>query len=128
MLEIVTKNCIYICNSDARDIFLGVFYGYKMLLQILSLVLAFSIRKVKVKGLDNAKYIAAAIYVTSVVLAVIIVSIYSLKDSINGFAALFCTGFQVGTTVILILVFIPLVSPANACLMKTETIMVYLPS
>ena len=81
-----------------------------MLLQIIALILAFSIRKVKVKGLDDAKYVGAAIYVTSIVLAVIIVATYTLKDVINGFAGLFCTGFLVGNTVILILVFVPLVS------------------
>ena len=82
-----------------------------MLLQGIALFLAFSIRKVKVKGLDDAKYIGASIYVTSIVLAMIIVATYSLKDAINGFAVLFCTGFLVGTTVILVLVFVPLVSP-----------------
>ena len=97
------------CDSTARDVFLGVLYGYKMLLQIIALVLAFSIRKVKVKGLDDAKYIGATIYVTSIVLAVIIVATYSLRDIINGFAALFSTGFIIGTTVILVLVFLPLV-------------------
>ena len=80
-----------------------------MLLQIIAILLAFSIRKVKVKGLDDAKYIGAIIYVTSIMLAIIIVATYSLKDVINGFAALFCTGFLVGTTVILVLVFLPLV-------------------
>ena len=84
-----------------------------MALQGIGLLLAFSIRKVKVKGLDDAKYIAAAIYVTSIVLAVIIVATYSLKDVINGFAVLFCTGFLVGTTAILVLVFVPLVSCKN---------------
>ena len=91
-------------------------YGYKMALQAIALLLAFSIRKVKVKGLDDAKYIGAAIYVTSIVLAVIIVATYSLKDIINGFAALFCTGFLVGTTVILLLVFVPLVSQLLLCI------------
>ena len=105
----ITKNYIYICDSKARDIFLGILYGYKMLLQIIAILLAFSIRKVKVKGLDDAKYIGAIIYVTSIMLAIIIVATYSLKDVINGFAALFCTGFLVGTTVILMLVFLPLV-------------------
>ena len=97
------------CDSTAHDIFLGVLYGYKMLLQIIALILAFSIRKVKVKGLDDAKYIGATIYVTSIVLAVIIVATYSLRDIVNGFAALFSTGFIIGTTVILVLVFLPLV-------------------
>ena len=81
-----------------------------MLLQIFGLVLAFAIRKVKVKGLDDAKYIGVTIYVTSIVLAVTIVATYSLKDVINGFSALFCTGFLVGTSVILGLVFVPQVS------------------
>ena len=78
-----------------------------MLLQVIGLVLAFSTRKVKVKGLDDAKYIAAAIYVTSIVLAVIIVGTYSLKDFVTAFPALFCTGFLIGTTFILGLVFVP---------------------
>ena len=107
-LEIITNNYIYVCDSTARNIFLGVLYGYKMVLQVMAL-LAFAIHKVKVKGLNDAKYIGAAIYVTSIVLAVILVATYTLKDALNGFAALSCAGFLVGTTAILILVFVPLV-------------------
>ena len=81
-----------------------------MVLQAIALLLAFSIRKVKVKGLNDAKYVGAAIYVTSIVLAIIIVATYSLRNYVNAFAALFSTGFLIGTTVILMLVFIPLVS------------------
>ena len=77
-LEIVTNNCIYICDSATCDGFLGVLYGYKMLLQIIALVLAFSIHKAKVKGLDDAKYIGVTVYVTSILLAVIIVAILGL--------------------------------------------------
>ena len=71
------------------------------------MVLAFSIRKVKVKGLNDSKYIVAAIYVCSIVLAATIVSIYSLKDLVNVFAAVCSMGFFIGTTVILGLVFGP---------------------
>jgi len=81
-----------------------------MVLQIIALVLAFATRKVTVKGLDDAKYIAAAIYVTSIVLAIIIVSNYTLKGFVNGFATVFCTGFLIGNTSILVLVFVPKVS------------------
>ena len=97
----------YVCSSTTRNIFLGLLYGYKMVLQVIALVLAFSTHKVKVKGLDDAKYIAAAIYVTSIVFAVIIVATYSLKDFVNVFPALFCTGFLIGTTSILGLAFVP---------------------
>ena len=115
VLNITTDYYVYICDSTARSILVGVLYGYKMVLQGIALLFAFSIRKVKVKGLNDAKYIGAAIYVTSIVLAVIIVATYTLKDVINGFAVLFCTGFQIGTTVILILVFVPLVSSVEFC-------------
>ena len=106
-LCVITEYFIYVCSSTTRNIFLGILYGYKMLLQVIALVLAFSTRKVKVKGLNDAKYIAAAIYVTSIVLAVIVVATYSLNEFVNAYPALFCTGFLIGTTFILGLVFVP---------------------
>ena len=99
----------YFCDSYSRDICLGIILGYKGVLQIIALVFSFSIRKVKVKGLNDAKSIAAAIYVTSIVTAVIIVSFYSLKSYLNLYATLFCVGLWIGTTAILCLIFIPLV-------------------
>jgi gamma-aminobutyric acid type B receptor len=111
---IITEYCVYICQSTPRYIFLGVLYGYKMVLQVIALVLAFSIRKVKIKGLDDAKFIGASIYVTSIVLAVTIVGTYTLDDVINAFAGLVCSGFFIGTTVILIFVFVPVVSTVSA--------------
>ena len=113
-LRVITDYFIYVCDSTIRDKILGILYGYKMVLQVIALVLAFSIRKVKVKGLNDAKYIAAATYVTSIVLAVIIVATYTLKDFVNAFPALFCTGFLIGTTFILGLVFIPKVGGCEA--------------
>ena len=98
----------YICiASKGRNIFLGILYGYKAVLQIVALIFAFSIRKVRVKGLDDTLYIGPAVYVTSIATAVILVSTYTLGGYVNGFAALWCTGLFVGTTCILLLVFIP---------------------
>ena len=74
---------------------------------MVALLLAFRTRRVKVKGLNDAKEIAGAIYVTSIVLAMVMVATYTLNTRINAFAALFCTGFFIGTTVILLLVFVP---------------------
>ena len=106
----ITRYFIFVCNSQARDIMLGILYGYKALLQVIALVFSFSIRKVKVKGLNDAIFNAVSIYVSSIVLTVIIVSTYTLKNFLNIFPVVFCTGFLIGTTVILGLVFIPLVS------------------
>ena len=104
---------------------LGVLYGYKALLQVIALIFSFSIRKVKVRGLDDAKFIAASIYVSSIVLAVIIVSTYTLKDFLNVFPVVFCTGFLIGTTVILGLVFVPLVSEGNATMTVAHTVLMH---
>ena len=97
----------YICDSNSRDIALGILFGYKALLQIIALILSFSIGGVKTKGLNDAKHITIAVYVTSIVTAVIFISSYTLKTFLNLFAALFSFGILVGTTVILALVFLP---------------------
>ena len=104
---IVYEYFFWFCDSTSRDICLGLLYGYKALLQVIALVFSFSIRKVKIKGLNDAKSIALAVYVTSTVTAVIIVSFYSLKEYLNVYATLFCLGFFIGTTAILCLIFIP---------------------
>ena len=75
-----------------------------------ALIFAFQIRKVKIKGLNDAKYIAIAIYITSVILACIIVSTYSLRDYVNAYATVSGLGFVIGTTMVLALVFVPRVS------------------
>ena len=77
-----------------------------LFLQFAALFLAFATRKVKIKGLDDAKYIAGAIYVTSIVLAVVIVATYSTKDLINTYTVIFSAGNWIGVTVVLTLVFV----------------------
>ena len=98
------------CEANGQVVLYAVLYGYKGLLQAIALILAFRTRKVKVKGLDDSKYIAASIYVTSIVLAVIIVSTYTLMDYVNVYPAVVGMGLLIGTTMILGLVFVPRVS------------------
>ncbi|CAI8014475.1 Gamma-aminobutyric acid type B receptor subunit 2 [Geodia barretti] len=96
---------VYVCDSLAWDIFLGIFYGYKAFLQICGLFLAFATRKVKVKGLDDAKWIAGTIYITSIVLAITILALYTLNDFVNRHTAVFTGGLLIGTTFIMAFVF-----------------------
>ena len=98
------------CESNGRVVLYALLYGYKGLLQVISLILAFGTRKVKVKGLNDSKYIAAAIYITSIVLAVTTVSTYTLMDYVNAYPAVVGMGFLLGTTMILGLVFVSRVS------------------
>ena len=107
MRQITTEYFAYTCDTRSRDIFLGVLYGYKALLQVMAMIFAFSIRKVKVKGLNDTKFIVAIVYVTSLSTAVLIVAVYTLKTRINGFALVFSSAILVGTTTTLALVFIP---------------------
>ena len=107
MRLIITSYCTYICDSRSRDIFLGVLYGYKALLQVVALIFAFSIRKVKVKGLNDTKFINAIVYITSIATAVVIVAAYTLNTKINSFAVLFSIGFLTGATTTLGIIFVP---------------------
>ena len=104
-------NLFYSCQSDSDDdqIWLGVLFGYKAILQIIGILLAFATRKVKVKGLNDAKYIAGAIYVTSIVIVVIIIIIIfnALRDYLVSLAAVYSVGFVLDATLILGLIFIP---------------------
>ena len=75
------------------------------LAQVLALSLSFATWKVQVRGLDDSKPIITATYVTSLVLAVVIVSTYSLVGYNNAYAIVFDAGFFIGTTLILFLVF-----------------------
>lgn len=109
----ITAYFVFFCHNTSRSITLGVLYGYKMLLQVIALIFAFSIRKVKIRGMNDAKYVGAAVYVTSIVTAVVIVFSYTLDQYINVFAGVFCTGFFIGTTAILGLVMIPPVNIVN---------------
>ncbi|CAI8049955.1 Gamma-aminobutyric acid type B receptor subunit 2 [Geodia barretti] len=101
------KYFFYICKSGGQVVLYTILFGYKGILQVLALLLAFRTRNVKVKGLDDSVYIAASVYVTSIVLTVIIISTYTLRDYVNAYPAVVGMGLLLGTTMILGLVFIP---------------------
>ena len=101
---------LYVCESEWQVVIHTVLFGYKGVLQVLALLLAFRTHKVKVKGLDDSMYVAASVYVTSIVLTAIIISTYTMRDYVNAYPAVMGMGLLLGTTTILGLVFIPRVS------------------
>ena len=90
-------------------------FVYVRLFQICGLFLAFATRKVKVKGLDDAKWIAATIYITSIVLAITILALYTLNNYVNQHSALFTAGLFIGTTFIMAFVFVSKVLYSQSC-------------
>lgn len=108
--DIVRENYAYSCDTEGRGILILLLYISKLFLQIVALILAFRTRKVKVKGLDDSKYISAAIYITTIVLPVSIFASFTLRSHINAFPAVVGAAHYFGATAILLLVFVPRVS------------------
>ena len=108
--EVVHENYVYACNTDGRGILIILLYISKIILQVISLILAFRTRKVKVKGLDDSKYISAAIYITTIVLPVSVFASFTLRTHVNAFPAVVGAAHYFGATAILLLVFVPRVS------------------
>jgi len=98
---------IYICTSTARDVTLGVLYGYKAVLQAVTLVMALKTRKVKVQGLNDYREVIFATYLTCLVVVIIIIVHYTLKDEMNSFTAITSLSYFTGATAIIVLVFVP---------------------
>ena len=105
--QIVQENFVYSCESDGRTALVIMLYISKILLQVFSLVLAFWTRNVKVKGLDDSKYIPSAIYVSTIVLPISLTAAFTLRSHVNAFPAVLSTAHLFGATIILVIVFVP---------------------
>lgn len=82
-----------------------------MVLQFIALVLALLTRKVKVKGLDDAKYIAAMVYIISLAILVLAICYFTIRGTLmNTFIGLYSAVIVATSTIILAVVFIPTVS------------------
>ena len=104
---IVQENFVYACDSDGRTILVLMLSITKILLQVFSLLLTFWTRNVKVKGLDDSKYIPSAIYVSTIILPISLTAAIALRTHVNVFPAVLSTVHLFGATIILLIVFIP---------------------
>ena len=76
-------------------------------LHIVALILAIQTRKVRIKILNDSKEVAAIIYITSIVLAELVIVSFSLTNFQNIYETLYCGGLIVAATVVLAVIFIP---------------------
>merc|ERR1712106_1271216 len=53
---------IWVCRSDYHNVWLGLTYGYKAILLILGLFLAYETRSVKVKQINDSRLVGMSIY------------------------------------------------------------------
>ena len=84
-----------------------IIFIYLALLQIVGIILAFQTRKVKITVLNDSKSVATLIYISSVVLIVIVLIKFFLRNFINVSGAVFCGGILLLATFYLILIFCP---------------------
>lgn len=107
MVRNITENFVYVCQSTPEKVVVGVLSVYKGLLQLLAFFLAICIPRVKVKGLSDAKYIIAAVYVSSLGLILATLTHFTVTEYINTHTALYCIATCFSSTAILGLLFIP---------------------
>ena len=111
MLAVQTDLYIYTCSTRRWiELFvLGLVYGFFGILQTVSLYFAFQISKVKVKGLNDAKYTAAVVYVITALVVILIVtnSVFNWVYYINMSASINGIVIWLAGTSILGFVFIP---------------------
>ena len=99
---------VLICQSGSKLYWLSVVYGYKAVLQIVALVLAIKIRKVKISGLNDTKEVRGTVYIVSGILLVLAINCFFLSKYLNTYSAIFAlVGLISGSTVVLGFIFIP---------------------
>ena len=73
----------------------------------MGIVLAFQTRKVKIPGLKDSKFVAAVVYISSIVLVALALVTFALRTYINISSGIRVAGIFTMTTMILVLIFVP---------------------
>lgn len=103
----VTEHFIHICRSTGQRIAVGVSSFYKIVLQLVAFILAVRTQRIKIKGLNEAKFIIAAVYASSLGLVLATLTHFALVEYENVHAVLFAVALGFSATAILGLLFIP---------------------
>ena len=82
-------------------------FAYLALLQVVGIILAFQTRRVKIPVLNDSKFVAALIYISSIVLVILALGTILLKGYINVEATIFYGGILVLAIISVALIFIP---------------------
>ena len=88
-------------------IWIIVLYAYILLTQLFAVILAFKTRKVEIEILNDAKYVALIIYITSIIVTIMVVCAILLSNYLNADGAVFGGLLHIFTTTVLMIVFIP---------------------
>ena len=107
---ILYQHYTYVCTVSNSLVWVGLSFGYKGLLQIVAMFMAFHTRRVKIAALNDSKEIAVIIYINSIILIVMAGSEFVLEHYHNAHSALFGLALLIQATMFLGVLFIPNVS------------------
>lgn len=125
---ITVKHEVILCESRYKTLWLVVLFGYKVIIQVIGVFLAFKIRRVKVsfiigwvwlwirrlkrmlflqiKVLNDSKEVAITLYVTSIILAAVILITVVFDEYQNVYSATYSLGIPLSSSVVLGVVYI----------------------
>ena len=95
------------CTNMRAVIWIAISFGYKALLQLGAIFMAFTTRKVNIKGLNDTKEIYAIIYINTLIITVLIVTEFALKSHRDAYMTLYGLAIFAEATLFLALTFIP---------------------
>ena len=112
VLNVSIEFYVLVCyGGSSPSFFWQIFiFVYLAVLQIVGILLAFQTRKVKLQGLRDSKFIAAIIYISSIVLVALALVTFSLRTYINIGTGIFAGGIFILTSIFLSLIFLPKVN------------------
>lgn len=111
-----------VCQGPRDLIWIIVLYAYILLTQLFAVILAFMTRKVEIEILNDAKYVALIIYITSIIITIMIVCAILLSNYLNADAAVFGGLLYIFTTTVLMIVFIPKASHTIIILLLCQSL------
>ena len=98
---------IFMCTNMRAVIWIAISFGYKALLQLGAIFMAFTTRKVNIKALNDTKEIYAIIYINTLIITVLIVTEFALKSHREAYVTLYGLAIFAEATLFLALTFIP---------------------
>ena len=101
--------CVWVCYEIGSPAFYCdiLIFLYLALLQIVGIILAFQTRKVKIPALNDSKFVAALVYISSIVFVALVLITFLLGGYINISSGIFSGGIMLLATLFLILMFLP---------------------
>ena len=105
--EINERVYIFMCTNMRAVVWIAITFGYKALLQLCAIFMAFTTRKVNVKGLNDTREIYAIIYTNTLIITVLIVTEFALKSHRDAYITLYGLAIFAEATLFLALTFIP---------------------